>query len=242
LAADKYKVITEKFEGPLDLLLHLINKEEIDVYDIPIASVTEQYLAYILSRREFDIELASEFLLMAATLLQIKSRMLLPPQPAAEEAPEDAPDDPRRELAERLVDYRQFKFMGEQFARLWDDNARFFTRASLFTGAAPVLAGPLAVERLLAALASVLEARGIAAAAYDIYSDEFNVQDKINDILRLLQNQSGRLTLRDTLTRAGSAGELIAAFLALLELLRIGRVGILQPEKFGDIYLYAKDA
>jgi segregation and condensation protein A len=240
-AAEKYKIITEKFEGPLDLLLHLINKERIDIYDIPVAAVTEQYLAYIFAMREFDMDIASEFLVMAAMLLQIKSRLLLPKQAAAQEEAfgGEEESDPKQALTERLVNYRRFKFMGEKLAGLLKKNSLFATRKPLVVGTGAMLPGRFPVERLLAAIISLLgEKSGIDAY---IHSDEFNVQDKIADILSLLKIKGGALTLKETLIRSGSAGELVAAFLAALELLRTGLIKITQPEKFGAIYLYAGD-
>jgi segregation and condensation protein A len=240
-AAEKYKIITEKFEGPLDLLLHLINKERIDIYDIPVAEVTEQYLAHISALREFDIDVASEFLVMAATLLQIKSRMLLP-------RPADAPEgefgegeeaDPKRELAERLINYRRFKIMGENFAGLWERNCLFATRRPLVAATGAMLPGRFPIERLFAALVSLLGEKSVTDAY--IHYDEFNVQDKIADILHLLKIKGGTLTLRETLIRSGGNNELVAAFLAALELLRTGLIRIAQPEKFGAIYLRSRE-
>ena len=105
---DEYKVKVEAFEGPMALLMHLIEKNQLDIYDIPIAMVSEQYLLYIRAMEEFNIDVASEFLVMAATLLQIKSRMLLPKPPPLEELIEEI--DPRQELVERLLEYRKFKY------------------------------------------------------------------------------------------------------------------------------------
>jgi segregation and condensation protein A len=239
--AEKYKIITEKFEGPLDLLLHLINKERIDIYDIPVAAVTEQYLAYIFAMREFDMDIASEFLVMAAILLQMKSRLLLPKQA---DAPEEVfngedEDDPKRELTERLLTYRRFKLMGENFAGLLAKNCLFATRKPLVAATGAMLPGRFPTERLFAAIISLLGDKG-GIDAY-IHYDEFNVQDKITDILSLLKIKGGTLTLKETLIRSGGAGELVAAFLAVLELLRTGVIKITQPEKFGEIYLYTRE-
>jgi segregation and condensation protein A len=233
---ENYKIVTETFSGPLDLLLHLINKDEINIYDIPIASVTEQYLAYLATMQDFDIDLASEFLLMAAELLEIKSRMLLPRRTEEEQAEEAEPieTDPRRALAERLAVYRQFKLMGERFAELCDKNTLYAVRKPLLTDKPGKLPLSLTVAELVAAVAAFLQDE-VEADAY-IQSDDITVHDKINDILQLLQSQDN-LTLAKTLTRTGSLGELIASFLAVLELLRLGLVKIAQPEKFGAIYL-----
>lgn len=238
---EKYKVVTEKFEGPLDLLLHLINKDKLDIYDIPIAGVTEQYLAYIGQMQEFDIELASEFLVMAAILLQIKSRLLLPKQLVEETMQEDEEQqDPRRELADRLITYKKFKLIAETLSEMWQKNTLYFTRQPLELEKTTVLPKGMTIAQLLAALANILatDEKNITYIA----AEDFNVKDKIDDILELLQFRKGILTLHETLVRSGGQGELVTAFLAILELMRIGKIVIDQPEKFGDIYLYLKEA
>ena len=106
---EKYSVRLESFEGPMELLMHLIDKNKIDIYDIPIAELTEQYIDYLDQFREFNLEIASEFLLMAATLLQIKSRMMLPKPPKSKEVEETEDIDPRQELIDRILEYRKYK-------------------------------------------------------------------------------------------------------------------------------------
>ncbi len=238
---DKYKIVAGTFEGPLDLLMHLIEKDKLDIYDIPIASVTQQYLSYISSMQEFNIELASEFLLMAATLLQIKSRMLLPKQPAT--APdgeeEDALEDPRQKLVERLIAYRQFKEMGEVFAGLWEKSSLYAVREPMLFATTPSRPKNLSVEQLLVAIAGLMESAE-ETPTY-INNEEINVHDKMDDILQLLKIKGDNLTLRETLIRSGSNIELVSAFLAILELLRLKSIKIRQPEKFGDIYIYLQE-
>ncbi len=119
------------FEGPLDLLLHLIERDKIDIYDIPIVAVTEQYISYLRNLSEFDLETASEFLVMAATLLQIKSRLLLPKKPA-EEDEEEA--DPRQQLVDMLVEYRRIKRAAAALGALKQEAARFGQRKPMFSG------------------------------------------------------------------------------------------------------------
>ena len=129
---EQYKVHLESFEGPLDLLLHLIEKNRIDIYDIPIALLTEQYMDYLAKFKEFNIEVASEFLVMAATLLQIKSKILLP-DTKVEEVNEDDTDevDPRKELVERLLEYRRYKEVSSILGEMADEaGKRFFREAS----------------------------------------------------------------------------------------------------------------
>jgi len=123
---DSYKVRLENFEGPLDLLLHLIRQQEVDIYDIPIAEVTKQYLEYVDLMRELDLEVAGEFILMAATLIQIKVRMLLPREGPDEEGEEE---DPRAELVRQLLDYQRFKEVSEDLGEKEDNRRRYFTRS-----------------------------------------------------------------------------------------------------------------
>ncbi len=238
---EAYKIVAGSFEGPLDLLVHLIEKDQLDIYDIPIASVTEQYLAYIGGMQEFNIELASEFLLMAATLLQIKSRMLLPKKPLENLDIGDVEEcDPRRQLVERLIAYRQFKALGEALAALWEKNALYAVRPPM-TFAVNTANFPknLTVEKLLMAISGLLQTDE-EIITY-INDEEIHVQDKITDILHLLNIKGNRLTLKATLIRSGSVTELVASFLAVLELLRLRVIKIRQPEKFGEIYLYLRE-
>ena len=237
---EKYRVITEKFEGPLDLLLHLINKDKLDIYDIPIASITEQYLAYISQMQEFDIKLASEFLLMAAILLQIKSRMLLPKQTVEEVNENDEnQNDPRQKLVERLTAYKQFKEVGEILSGLWDQNAYYFVRQPVEFGKPFALPRGLAISNLLSSLAKLIT-NDEESITY-ISTDEFYVKDKIEDIMNILRFKNGKLTLRETLTRSGSTNELVTAFLAILELMRTRKIVIDQATQFGDIYICLRE-
>lgn len=234
-----YKIITEKFEGPLDLLMHLIEKDKLDIYDIPIAKVTEQYMVYIASMQEFDIEIASEFLLMAAILLQIKSRMLLPKKVLTTEISEEDEQDPRQELIERLTTYRQFKIMGDTLLKMWEDNSLYFVRSPLEIEAKATIPRKLTLESLLASLANLIDTDE-EVTTY-IENEEIHVQDKINDILNLLKIKKGQLSLQETLIRSGSKNELLTAFLAVLELLKNKQIKITQPEKFGEIYLHFRE-
>lgn len=232
-AAEAYKIKLETFEGPLALLMHLIDKNQIDIYDIPIAVVTEQYLAYIRAMEVFNIELASEFLVMAATLLQIKSRMLLPKPPAAEEAAEET--DPRQELVQRLLEYRRFKQAAAELEEMLREREKFVARPPGHFATRIVLPEGLRLDDLIEAFAAVWES-AVDEFAF-IAREEISVQDKMQDILLLLRKQGGRLEFAQTLIRSGSRTELVTAFLALLELIRLRRITISQERSFGPIYL-----
>ena len=183
-----YKIKLEVFEGPMALLMHLIEKNQLDIYDIPIAVVTEQYLAYLQALEEFNIDIASDFLLMAATLLQIKSRMLLPKLPKIIEETDDE-GDPRQELVDRLLEYRKFKQMSTVMEDMMKERERFFTRLPQdFELEVPLPRG-LKLDDLLAAFAAVWES---SIDEYELVArEEFSVQDKIYDIIHLLYKHKG---------------------------------------------------
>ncbi|HWR38059.1 MAG TPA: segregation/condensation protein A [Patescibacteria group bacterium] len=229
-----YQVNLAVFQGPMDLLMHLIEKDQLDIYDIPIAAVTEQYLAYIKAWEEFNIEIASEFLVMAATLLQIKSRMLLPKPPISAQDFEE--EDPRRELVDRLLEYRCFKQAALLLADARERQTCYHVRTPQHLTAQYVFPDGLSLDSLLQAFAAIWES---TVAEYAIIDREtVSVQDKMQDIVYLLRKNPGPLELDKTLIRSGTREEMIAAFLAILELLRLKRIRIQQTGKFGPIYLY----
>jgi segregation and condensation protein A len=232
-----YNVRLEVFEGPLALLLHLIEKNQIDIYDIPIAEVTQQYLTYIKSWSEFNMEVASEFLLMAATLLQIKSRMLLPKPPQLVE--NEIEEDPRLELVNRLIEYRRFKQIAVFLQEIAQEREQFRTRGPQeFSLSYPILVG-LDSDQLIRAFLTVWESK--IAQFTVVARDEVSVQDKIADILQLLTRSNGKIEFTATFIRSGSRQEVVSAFLAILELLRLKRLIIEQQQPFGPIYLIEKE-
>lgn len=230
---EAYKIRLDAFEGPLALLMHLIEKNQIDIYDIPIAEVTEQYLAYLRALEEFNIDIASEFLVMAATLLQIKSRMLLPKPPVADEAMEE--EDPRQELVARLLEYRRFKQAAGVLEDMLHDREKFFSRPPGEFATKIVLPDGLKIDDLIEAFAAVWES-AIDQFAF-ISREEISVQDKMQDILHLLRSRAGRMEFAETFIRSGSKTEMVASFLAILELIRMKRIRITQDRSFGPIYL-----
>jgi segregation and condensation protein A len=234
---ESYSVHLDKFDGPLDLLLHLIRKNEVDVCDIPIAVITRQYLDYIKLMKDLNLEVAGDFLVMAATLLQIKSRMLLP-QDVPEEG-EDEETDPREELIRRLMEYQQYKEAGmvigarallgrEVFVRSYTDPVLV---------AAQNVEGPLEVSLFdLVDAFRILLARIPAEHFHDVAAAEtFSIADCINEILSLLQERD---TLQfDELVRDDFTRErVIVTFLALLELCRLKLIRIFQDGHQGSIW------
>lgn len=221
------------FEGPLDLLMHLIERDKIDIYDIPIVSITEQYISYLRNLSEFDMELASEFLVMAATLLQIKSRMLLPKE-AASEVDEL---DPRQQLVEMLVEYRKIKRAAAALGELKAETERYFSRRPMFADLRELVYPRLQPSVLLEALASMVTETG-KPAAY-IEPQAFSVQEKMSAIMEAVRKRPGGFLLSE-LFSSGYAGEKVAAFLGVLELLKMGLITISQHKQFAPIYIFAK--
>lgn len=233
-----YKIKLEMFEGPMALLMHLIEKNQLDIYDIPIAIVTEQYLEYLQNLEKFNIDIASEFLVMAATLLQIKSRMLLPKLPKIIEEVDDE-GDPRQELVDRLLEYRKFKQMSSVMEEMMKQRELFFTRLPQEFDVELPLPQGLKIDDLLSAFAAVWES---SIDEYEVVArEEFSVQDKIYDILHLLYKYKGKIEFSQAVIRRGTRSEVIATFLALLELIKLQRVTISQQESFGPIYITLKE-
>lgn len=231
-----YSIKVQDFEGPLDLLVHLIEKDKIDIYDIPIVSVTEQYIAYMNGMKEYNIEIASEFLLMAATLLQIKSKVLLP-KPVVEET-EDA-EDPRELLVRMLVEYRKIKLRAQQLRDCLFEGSKFIARKPMSFPKNSRKVKQMTLNDLLGALAALIPKEALTTAV--VPRQEFHVRDKMLDIMNLLQENNNALAFARTLEHANDRGEQIATFLAVLELLRLKRIVIRQKESFAPIYLFLRE-
>lgn len=234
-----YRVRLDSFTGPLDLLLHLIRKHEINIYDIPIALITQQYLEYLNLMKSLNLSLAGEFLVMAATLLHIKSRMLLPKDDLQEDDQEEG-EDPREELVRRLLEYEQFKEAAGRLSyreRIWRE---VFRREPSVSDASPiettdsVPTEELDLFDLLSALQEVLNRT--PPTVLDVTVDTLSVQDRIHGILERLESEP-TLTFRSLFDRAVTRVMVIVTFLALLELVRMKLVRIYQSELFGPIHV-----
>ena len=224
------------FEGPLDLLLHLIKSQKIDIYDIPIAIITKQYLDYLEQMQEFNVEIASDFLLMAATLLQIKSRILLPRVVRSESQEEE---DPRQELVDKLIEYRKFKEVSSQLETLADKHSQYLFRKPEKGVLQYLPPEDLSVELLLTAFTTLWEA-GIEEFAI-VKREEFTVQDKMKEVILLLRKSSGEIEFNDVITRAGTKDEIITTFLALLELIKLKKILIKQEYQFANIRILLRE-
>ncbi len=231
-----YKVKLEVFEGPLDLLLYLIKKEELDIYDIPIAKITDQYLEYLELMQLLDLNIAGEFLVMAATLIHIKSRMLLPKDQMQEE--EALEEDPRAELVRRLLEYKKFKEAAGELAHMASRQKGFFPRLATERPAADHEAAR--VEFFEASLFDLITAftKVMKDIPKDIFhqvvKDEFTVSEKIHDIYHMLVEKPV-LYFTELFRQAKNKLEVITIFLALLELIRLKEILARQSAPFGDI-------
>ena len=232
-----YFVKLDAFEGPMDLLMHLIEKNKIDLYDIPIADLTRQYLDYIDTLYRFDIEYASEFLVMAATLLRIKSRMMLPKS----EEEENSQEDPRMELVQRLLEYRRFKEVSDVLFSMNDAQSPYVEREPLNLPAHRLPITGLSAEALMRIFADVIRAREeLTIPTVVVAAEEYRVQDKMTDVLILLKQNHGRMKLREAFP-TGTREELLSTFLAILELAKMQMVFLVQEHLYQEISISTKE-
>jgi segregation and condensation protein A len=229
-----YKIKLEMFEGPLDLLLYLVKKEHLNIYDIPIARVTEQYLEYLNLMQLLDLNVAGEFLVMAATLMQIKSKMLLPPDPLAVQESEE---DPREELVKKLLEYEKFKEIAEGLRQREEQQREVFKRPKAESEKVPSGEKEVYFE---ASLFDLINAFTKALkdvpkeVFYEVIKDEFTVEGKIHEILHLLLERSS-VQLSALFQEAKSKMEIVVVFLAILELVKMKEIVCRQKEMFEDI-------
>lgn len=223
------------FEGPLDLLLHLIKDNKIDIYDIPILQITHQYMEYLELMKELNLEIAGEFLVIAATLIHIKSRMLLPPD---EEEIEEPAEDPRAELVKRLLEYQAFKDSSIELRKreaLWKN---IFYRSFPEKGDFEVEPEPLLFEvnmfDLLSTFKKLLEKA--PEQVLEITRETLTVADKINFIMERLENEDG-IRFQELFEGSYTKLSFIVTFLALLELIRLGLAKAYQEKTFGLIWI-----
>ena len=229
-----YQVRIENFEGPLDLLLHLIKKSEINIYDIPIAVIAKQYLAYLEAMEDLNLTVAGEFLVMAATLLQIKSKMLLPVDDTVEED-EDGPD-PREELVRRLLEYKKFKDAARQLdnqERMWREHYNREQSPLVELETDEALLEDMSLFDLVDALKGILD-RNPGKQLLEIIPDNLTVRDRMNVILEALEGQES-VTFSSLFECSSHRMIIIVTFLALLELIRLRTARVFQGEHFGPI-------
>lgn len=238
-----YQIRIHNFEGPFDLLFHLIEKAEVDIYDIPIAEITNQYLDYIYTLGNIDLDNTSEFIVMAATLIQIKSKMLLPKETNPFDELTADGEDPRAELVEKLLEYKRYKEASEFFREMESMYMDIIYKPA-------EIIDDIAEDKILlnTTLDDIISAFKDVVKRYqentghtnednrEIIEDEFTVDDKIQDI-RNIAKDKGKLKFNELFSNMGSKLELIITFLALLELIRLKEIMVYQSGIFGDIVI-----
>lgn len=228
---EELKLVLGEFAGPMDLLLYLIRQEQVSIYDIPIARITDEYLRYLRLMQGMDITVASDFLVMAATLIEIKSRMLLPRDPAVSEEELQA-DDPRRELVERLLEHQKYKAAAEMLWSRATVEQAVYTRAPIETDKEnpEVSAGAFDLLRVF----QQIIARRKEEVLMEIEREEISMAEMI-ERLRNMVFSAGELNMREFFERTESRRELVLAFLSVLELVRTTEIRLFQSRTFGDI-------
>ena len=227
----------EVFEGPLDLLLHLIRRNQVDIYDIPIATITDQYLDYLSLMKALNLDVAGEFLLMAATLLHIKSKMLLPSPPEEEEEE----DDPRAELVNRLLEYEKYKEAASQLHERDVLERDTFVPGKQAEESEERGLVEVGVFELIEALKDVLN-RYSPETAYDITLDRITIEERIAQILETVKAEGKELLFSSLFSGVSSKDDIIITFLALLELIKMRMIKVYQRVPFGPIEIFALSA
>ena len=229
-----YKVTLPSFKGPLDLLLHLIKKNEIDIYDIPIALITDQYNSYLMEMEELDLEIAADYIYMAALLIHIKSKMLLP----RDESAEGAAEDPRAELVNRLLEYQRFKSVAETFAELDVVRMGVWPRPAVAHNGEPA-----EIDISEVSLFDLIDAFRTALTRYKVnHPQAIELKRTLHKVSDKMQELYARLKERSPIQlqwfiEGRDRDELIATFLGVLELVRLGGISLQQGELFGDILI-----
>jgi segregation and condensation protein A len=225
-----YKVKLDAFEGPLDLLLYLIRKNEIDIYDIPIAEITQQYLEMLSMMRTLNLDIAGEYLVMAATLTHIKSKMLLP-QPPAEGDEEAEVEDPRQELVNRLLEYEEFKRAARSLEGRDLLERDVFIRRPVDEGDDEL---ELSLFDLIEAVREVLK-RSSQELVHEITLERTSIEEKMTEILDKLSDLGGEFEFSSLFEERATKGLIILTFLALLELIKVRMVRVYQRKAFHAI-------
>lgn len=243
----------ETFEGPLDLLLHLIDRAEVDIYDIPIKEITDQYLEVLQGMQELELEVTSEFLVMAATLLAIKSKMLLPKPPPEimydDDMGWDGIDedfDPRSDLVHKLIEYRKYKEIADHLREKETERSLIYTREAADltpflhqTSVNPVEG--LGLSDLLLAFRKALRKQVNRNRISMIQRDEISVKDRIKQVIERIQESGGKMLFTGLLSEENTREEIVVTFLALLELMKMKQIVCYQHNLFEDIVIQARE-
>lgn len=246
-----YSVKVESFEGPLDLLLHLINQEELDIYDIPVARITEQYLQYVHTMQILELDIASEYLVMAATLLAIKSKMLLPKESSElfdEEWVAEEEDDPRDELMYQLIEYRKYKEASLELQKKEEERSLIHTKPpeDLDPYISDEEKRELAIKGvslfdMLSAYQKLMNRKAFSAnKTRTIKSQEYSIEEKMNEVMERILLSDGPQRFA-AFFESGEKSQLVVTFLAVLELMKTNVIRCEQSSHFSDIMIYQAD-
>jgi segregation and condensation protein A len=231
-----FRIEVGTFEGPLDLLLHLIQKHELDILDLPIGFVTERYVSYITMMRELDLDMASEYLVMAATLAHIKSRMLLPQSPEDEEVEPEEEVDPREELIRRLLEYQKYKLAAEGLGDRPIAGRDVFVRGTpepVHDGPAPLAA--IGLFKLLDAFEKLLE-KTDDPGTLEITAERISIQERMSDLIDTLRERR-RVVFEDLFGGIMTRYDLVVTFLATLEMVKLKLVRIYQSDPHSPLHI-----
>ena len=229
------KIRLDIFEGPLDLLLYLIKKDHLDISDIPVARVVAQYLEFLELMKILDINLASEYMVMAATLINIKSKMLLP-QEEEVQAPEE---DPREELVKKLLEYQKFKEAANYLKEKEKERLKFVSRTYHDGPATEEVYFEASIFDLIGAFKTALK-EVPKDIFFEVIKDEFTIEEKIHDLLHLFLSHE-KLSLETIFANAKSKIEIVVIFLALLELIKLNEIVAIQKELFGPVLITRRE-
>jgi segregation and condensation protein A len=233
----EYKVQFEVFEGPLDLLLYLIRKEEVDIYEVNLTKLATEFIRYIDVMRLLDLEIAGEFLVMASTLMHIKSRELLPKDQQVETGDEEETEDPRWELIRQLVEYKKFKDAAAQLQAREIEQENTFPRLPIkpdFSAPETTPKPEASLFDLINAVSAILKRVGQRDDMREIFEDKWSVSEKIEVLVKLVAEKTA-VKFSDLFSGATNRSEVVCTFLALLELIRMRQLICAQPEDFGEI-------
>ncbi|MBC1506675.1 segregation/condensation protein A [Listeria sp. FSL L7-1509] len=236
----------DAFEGPLDLLLHLIGQLEVDIYDIPMAEITDQYMEFVHTMQEMELDVASEYLVMAATLLEIKSKMLLPKQEL--EIDYDTlveEEDPRDALVEKLMEYKRFKEAAKELKEKEAERSFYFSKPPMdlaeYEDGSHVAELDVSLNDMLSAFNKMLRRKKLNKPLHTrITTQEISIDDRMDAVIGRLQQQPNHRLRFDELFEERTKEQLVVTFLALLELMKRKLVEVEQVESFADLYVLGK--
>lgn len=233
----EYKVKLEVFEGPLDLLLHLIKEEELNIYDIPIFRITQQYFEYMEMMKQLNMDIAGEFLVMSATLIYIKSRMLLPSPPALENPEDESGVDPREELVRKLVEYKKYKEVATSLRERELHQSSSFARGTVMelNLEDPDYMREVSVFQLLGAFRKILKSVALPHL-YEVTLEDISVTERMTEIMELLEKKP-RLTFEEVFAKVRSRIEIVGTFLSVLELMKQQLIRAIQDGPLGQIWI-----